>query len=224
MAHCDSPVTGGSRAAPSDQGRAEAEPPGAGGVRRPDPLPDAAGFAEAGAPAVAVALRLVLPGVLRDPDVYADRGGTEQRYFLLDVGRTAAFLGLPYREARPYPVEFLPGTLYRAAERQPRVFRLYYLTAAAVEIGRGWDFLDVASRLIWDGTTENWQEEETLRRALARSGLDYEALAARAESLAAELATLAPAGAQVSKATINALVRGESVLRPELSLPPADGA
>ncbi len=59
---------------------------------------------------------------------------------------------------------------------------------------------------------------------IAQAVVPAEALAARADSLAAELAALAPAGAQVSKATINALVRGESVLRPELSLPPANGA
>ncbi|MEQ8493153.1 MAG: enoyl-CoA hydratase/isomerase family protein [Gammaproteobacteria bacterium] len=42
----------------------------------------------------------------------------------------------------------------------------------------------------------------------------------RLASLCEELAALAPAGAQVSKATINALARGTAVLRPELALPP----
>jgi len=63
---------------------------------------------------------------------------------------------------------------------------------------------------------------------LAALGIAHEVvpaddLAARVERLATELAALAPPGAQVSKATINALVRGESVLRPELALPPANG-
>jgi enoyl-CoA hydratase/carnithine racemase len=62
--------------------------------------------------------------------------------------------------------------------------------------------------------------------ALAALGIAHEVVAAKAlaghvERLATELASLAPPGAQVSKATINALVRGESVLRPELALPPA---
>lgn len=63
---------------------------------------------------------------------------------------------------------------------------------------------------------------------LAALGIAHEVvpaddLAVRVERLATELAALAPPGAQVSKATINALVRGESVLRPELTLPPANG-
>ncbi len=78
-----------------------------------------------------VNLKLVLPGVLRNPEVFYDVPIVEQRYFDLDTHRTAEFLGLPYGEAQPYPIEFQPGTLYRAAENQPRVFKLYYLTAAA---------------------------------------------------------------------------------------------
>lgn len=131
---------------------------------------------------VDVVLRPVLPGVIRDPNTFGDRDEREQRYFLLDVRRTADFLGLPYDEARPYPVEFLPGTLYRAAERQPRVFHLYRLTAAAIEIGQGWTFLDRISRLIWDGSTENWHEERVLRSAVESAGLDYDDLAARADA------------------------------------------
>ena len=41
---------------------------------------------------VDVGLRLVLPGVLRMPELFADASEIEQRYFDLDVKRTAAFL------------------------------------------------------------------------------------------------------------------------------------
>ncbi|MEM7169874.1 MAG: DsbA family protein [Pseudomonadota bacterium] len=131
-------------------------------------------------PQVSLSLRPVLPGVIRDGGLFAERSVVEQDYFLRDVARTAAFLGLPYGEARPYPVEFQPGTLYRAAPGQPRVFWLYYLTAAALEVGKGWDFLDQISRLIWDGTTTNWHKTDVLRAAVAQAGLDYDDLAERA--------------------------------------------
>ena len=132
-------------------------------------------------PDVDVVLRPVLPGVLRMPEIFADASEIEQRYFDLDTKRTAAFLGLPYGEARPNPVEFQLGTLFRAAKEQPRVHRLYYLTAAAIERGRGWAFLDQVTRLIWDGATRDWHEEGTLAPAIERAGLDYTELRRLAE-------------------------------------------
>ena len=130
---------------------------------------------------VDVILRLVLPGVLRIPDVFADAPEIEQRYFALDVHRTAAFLDLPYGEARPNPVEFESGTLFRAAQTQPRLYRLYYLTAAAIEHGRGWAFLDQVTRLIWDGTTRDWYAGNALQSAIERAGLNHSELTQRAD-------------------------------------------
>jgi 2-hydroxychromene-2-carboxylate isomerase len=132
-------------------------------------------------PDVDVVLRLVLPGVLRVPDVFADATVIEQAYFELDVKRTAAFLGLPYGEARPNPVEFQTGTLFRAAQSQPRVHRLYHLSAAANECGRGWAFLDKVTRLVWDGTTRDWHRESTLAPAIERAGLTYTELVRHAQ-------------------------------------------
>ena len=122
---------------------------------------------------VQVQLKLVLPGVLRNPEVFYDTPLVEQRYFDLDTHRTAAFLGLPYGEARPYPIEFQAGTLFRAAENQPRVFELYYLTAAANEKGHGWAFLDQVTRFIWNGKHENWHQGNALREAIEKVGIDY---------------------------------------------------
>jgi len=131
---------------------------------------------------VDVALRLVLPGVLRIPEVFADAPEIAQRYFALDVERTSAYLGLPYGDARPNPVEFQPGTLFRAARSQPRVLHLYRLTAAAEARGRGWAFLDQVTRLIWDGTSRDWHLGDALESAIGRAGLDYGELTAQAEA------------------------------------------
>lgn len=132
-------------------------------------------------PGVTVALRPVLPGVLRIPEVFADASEIEQRYFDRDVERTAAFLGKPYGEARPNPVAFEAGTLFRAAEDQPRIHRLYRLTAAAIERGRGWAFLDQVARLIWDGTCRDWDKGSHLRDAIERAGLGPAELLRQAE-------------------------------------------
>ena len=127
-------------------------------------------------PDTSVELCPVLPGVIRDGTLFADRDPIEERYFLLDVARTAEFLGLPYAEANPYPVNFAPGTMYRAAADQPRVFELYNLTAAAIDIGRGWAFLDVVTRLIWDGRTPGWDQDGKFDAALTSAGFDCRAL------------------------------------------------
>ena len=125
---------------------------------------------------VKASLRLVLPGVLRNPDKFRNASPLEETYFFKDVRRTADYLGLPYGEATPYPVSMQPETVFRAAARQPRIHRLYHLTAAADQIGRGWEFLDQVTRLIWDGTVSNWHRGGLLQNAVQRAGLDFQRL------------------------------------------------
>ena len=125
---------------------------------------------------VDVQLRPVLPGVMRNPEVFFDAPLVEQRYFDIDTHRTAQYLNLPYAEALPYPIEFQPGTLFRAEEKQPRINHLYYLTAAANEMGKGWMFLDQVTRLIWDGNHRNWHQGEALKAAIERADINYEDL------------------------------------------------
>ena len=43
---------------------------------------------------------------------------------------------------------------------------------AAAERGRGLQFLDEASRVIWSGDVDNWHEGDHLARAAERAGLD----------------------------------------------------
>ena len=122
---------------------------------------------------VEVRLNVVLPGVLRIADAFADRGQLEIDYFNHDVARTAAFLGLDFGEADPYPVEFRPGSKWIAAAEQPRINKLNYLTQAANELGQGWDFLNQVAQLIWDGKTQNWHEGDHIPLAVERAGIDY---------------------------------------------------
>ena len=135
---------------------------------------------------IEVNLNIVLPGVLRIPDTFVDRTELEINYFNDDVERTAAFLGLPFSEADPYPVEFIAGSKWIAATRQPRIDQLNYLTQAANEVDKGWAFLDRVSRLIWDGTTKNWHHSEPLKGAIENAGLDYSLLNSLAKKNKAE--------------------------------------
>ncbi len=122
---------------------------------------------------VDVRLNVVLPGVLRIADAFADRGQLEINYFNRDVERTAQFLGLDFAEPDPNPVEFMPGSMWIAAARQPRIDKLNYLTQAANELDQGWSFLDQVARLIWDGKTKNWHQDNHLEHAIERAEVNY---------------------------------------------------
>ncbi|MEM7507556.1 MAG: DsbA family protein [Pseudomonadota bacterium] len=130
---------------------------------------------------VAVDLRPARPGVLRQAGRYVEREAIERRYFDLDVRRTADFLGLPFAEPNPSPVEFKPET-WQAAEHQPRIGWLYDLLLAATARGRGLAFLDKVMRLIWDGRTQGWDTGDHMEQALAAADLDLGALKAEAET------------------------------------------
>jgi len=127
-------------------------------------------------PDVRVRFRLVRPGVLRIPDTYAHRGPMEEKYFRLDIARTAAFLGLEYADPDPDPVAFEPGSYWRAQEEQPRIPWLMDLLMAAADSGRGLAAFDSVMRLIFNGRTPGWHLGDHVRTALEAAGLDWNRL------------------------------------------------
>lgn len=131
---------------------------------------------------VSVTIRPVLPGVVRNAGAYTARSELETDYFFLDCARTAAFFGLPYAEAEPYPVAFAEGTVWKGEPEQPRIWLLYNLLVPAARQGQALAFLDKVMRMIWDGSTKNWHEGDHLAKAVAAAGLDYEALLAEAKA------------------------------------------
>jgi 2-hydroxychromene-2-carboxylate isomerase len=92
---------------------------------------------------VTVVLKPVLPGVLRNAAKFTDASTLKEQYFHLDTQRTADDLNLPFSPANPNPVQFQTGTMFRAASVQPRVYELYYQTAASNEMGLGWEALSI---------------------------------------------------------------------------------
>ena len=113
---------------------------------------------------------------MRTPEFFDDRDPLWFSYFITDVFREAAYLGLPFRWPRPDPVQQAPGVGYRM--EQPFIHRLTHLGVAAAERGRGLEFLAEAGRTIWGGEAENWHQGDHLQKAAERAGLDYAELSA----------------------------------------------
>jgi 2-hydroxychromene-2-carboxylate isomerase len=120
---------------------------------------------------VQIVMRPVLPGVIRIPDTYAERSAMEQAYFLRDVARTAEFLGLPYHEPDPSPVNWAEGSLWIAKADQQRVVRLYNLLYEAHLRGEAFPLYVALMRLIWSGQTPGWDAATHLRKCVAACGL-----------------------------------------------------
>ena len=116
-------------------------------------------------------MRVVHPGLVRNPDYVRVMKPATRRYFMLDSARAAAYRGLPFHRPRPDPVEQDPVTLV-AAEHHPLAHRLGRLCVAATERGRGVEFCDEVSRLLWNGEVEGWDQGDHLAGAAARAGLD----------------------------------------------------
>jgi 2-hydroxychromene-2-carboxylate isomerase len=116
-------------------------------------------------------VRVVYPIAVRQPDFFANADPLWASYFLRDIGRSAEFVGLPFRWAAPDPVRMDPATRTYPAE-QPYIHRLTHLGVAATERGRGLAFLDQVGRLIWGGEVNDWHLGDHLARAAERAGLD----------------------------------------------------
>lgn len=140
---------------------------------------------------VACNVRPVYPLAVRTPEFFETRDPLWAPYFLTDVFREAAYLGLPFRWPRPDPVQQAPGVGYRM--EQPYIHRLTHLGVAAAERGRGLAFLREASHTIWSGEVDNWHEGDHLSRAAERAGLDAAELIAAVDADPEHFATVVEA-------------------------------
>ncbi|WEJ98729.1 MAG: DsbA family protein [Candidatus Sphingomonas phytovorans] len=116
-------------------------------------------------------VRPVYPIAVRQPDFFTSNDPLWVSYFLRDIGRSAEFVGLPFRWASPDPVKMDMATRTYPKE-QPHIHRLTHLGVAAAERGRGLAFLDEVSRLIWGGAVTDWHLSDHLAEAAGRAGLD----------------------------------------------------
>ena len=122
-----------------------------------------------------VNFRPVYPIAIRTPDFFLTMNPLWPSYFQRDLVRVAEYLGLPLTWPDPDPVVQYRGDdgRPRTSDEQPHIHRLTRLGVIAEEAGRGIEFADEVSRLIWQGT-RNWHAGDHLSAAAARSGLDLE--------------------------------------------------
>ncbi len=116
-------------------------------------------------------LRPVYPIAVRQPEFFSNSDPLWFSYFARDIFRSAQFAGIPFSWANPDPVTMDSATRTYPKE-QPYIYRLTRLGMAAVERGRGLEFIEQVGRLIWGGTVTGWHEGDHLAQAAVRAGLD----------------------------------------------------
>jgi len=131
-------------------------------------------------------IRPVYPLAVRTPEFFDTRDPLWFSYFIVDIHREAAFLGLPFRWPRPDPVYMDPATR-KYPPQQPYIHALTRKGVLAAERGRGLAYLDEVSKVIWTGTVDNWHEGDHLDQAAVRAGLDPAELNAAADAEAERL-------------------------------------
>jgi 2-hydroxychromene-2-carboxylate isomerase len=132
--------------------------------------------------------RPVYPIAIRTPEFFDAVQPQWLSYFMVDLPRVAEFLGLPCVWPQPDPVvntRDAQGRQSFAAE-QPYIHRLTRLGVLANEAGRGIEFADCVSRMLWRGTRD-WHLGEHLQAAVAEAELNLadldQAVLAEAERL-----------------------------------------
>ncbi len=135
-----------------------------------------------------VNFRPVYPIAIRTPEFFQQVQPQFFSYFGIDVFRVAEFLELPFAWANPDPIIQVPGEYGRpqTAEDQPYIHRLTRLGVLAAEAGKGIEFADEVSTLIWGGTPA-WNQGDHLTQATARAGLDLATLDSKALAEASRL-------------------------------------
>lgn len=128
-----------------------------------------------------ITLRTVWPIAIRDPDILFTGNPAAPRYILMDSYRTAQFLGIPFRWPRPDPVVQDLETR-EIAKDQPLIHRLCRLGQAATRRGKGLEFADEVSRVIFSGEVDGWDKGDHLANAASRAGLDFAEIEAEAEN------------------------------------------
>ncbi len=125
-------------------------------------------------------VRVVYPIAVRQPEFFDNNDPLWLPYFLRDIFRTAQYLSLPFAWPSPDPVVMDMATR-KYSKQQPYIYRLTQLGQAATEAGRGLEFIDAVSRLIWGGDVKGWNEGDHLEQAAMRAGLSLTELDAAIE-------------------------------------------
>lgn len=124
---------------------------------------------------VNIHLRPVLPLAVRVKGFFTRQNPLWVPYLLRDIVRIAEMENIPLAWPNPDPVVTDPVTR-DALDDQPHIHRLTHLGVAAEEEGKGILFAYEVASLIWSGKIQPWDEGDHLAQAVARAGLDLQAL------------------------------------------------
>jgi 2-hydroxychromene-2-carboxylate isomerase len=138
-----------------------------------------------------VHFRPVYPIAVRTPEFFHSVQPQWFSYFMTDVFRVAEMQALPFVWPKPDPVNQQVDEYGRRQtdEFQPYIHRLTRLGILAAEQGRGIEFADEVSSLIWGGT-QDWDQGAHLAKATDRAGLDLIAMDEQVVSEADRLESL----------------------------------
>ena len=132
--------------------------------------------------AVDVALRVVLPLAVRNPEALFDPANRKPpMYIARDSIRRGEMLGRPIvfpTDPDPIVQDFRTMAV---AKEQPYIYRLSKLGVEANRRGRGVELADRGAALIFGGT-RGWDKGDLLKNAVADAGLDLEDLDAAIEN------------------------------------------
>ena len=116
-----------------------------------------------------ITLRPIMPLAIRDPSFFERNNPLWLSYLIRDCMRVAEVNELPFTLPSPDPVNMNLQTREIFAD-QPIIFWLTRLGAAASRAGKGLEFADEMSSMIWGGVKQ-WDLEENLKAAAGRAGL-----------------------------------------------------
>jgi 2-hydroxychromene-2-carboxylate isomerase len=129
--------------------------------------------------------RFVYPLAIRDPDFFEKNHPNWLGYTFKDIFRVAQFMDIPIAPPNPDPIVQDIATRKISAD-QPYIFELTRMGQTASRRGKGLEFANEVSQLIWGGTPD-WHEGDHLSGAAERAGLDIEDLRTEAQAQPEEL-------------------------------------
>ena len=118
-----------------------------------------------------ISMKLVLPLAVRKKDYFVRLPKNRKNYGVLDNIRIAEYYNIPFQWPDPDPVKFSNGI---PDSNQPLAYKISRLGILANIKEKGFEYVELLSRLIWDGTTKNWDNQNILKDLLNKIGLDYD--------------------------------------------------
>ncbi len=116
-------------------------------------------------------VRPVYPIAVRNPEFFEKVNPMWPAYLMRDVFRVAEHLGVPFSWPQPDPVVMDMPTR-TIPKDQPYIHRVTRLGVEAVNRGKGLEFIDSFSFMIWGEAVKDWHLGDHLANAASRAGLD----------------------------------------------------